>query len=396
MKKFFPISILTTMMLFTSQCGCINQSLQSSKTEDNTNTTKQNTTSNTTIVPAQYNDEGIFSSFYEMAYKKLKTMSLEEKVGQLFLARCPSEGAIEVINDYKIGGFVLFKQDFQDKTFDEVITKLASYQNASEIPLILSTDEEGGMVVRISSNENLYKYKFPSAQEIYQTEGMDGIKNDSIEKANLLKSLGINVNLAPVADVSEDPNDFIYYRSFGKNPEETKEYIKTVVTTTQSNGISSTLKHFPGYGNNIDTHTDIAIDERSFESFLKNDFKPFEEGIKNGVHCILVSHNIVKSMDDTLPSSLSPNVNRILREDLGFTGIVITDDLIMDAIKLHTGDEDPVVQAVLAGNDMLIVSDIAESYSKVLLACLDGKIPENQINKACLRILAFKYFKGLL
>lgn len=396
MKKFFPISILTTMMLFTSQCGCINQSLQSSKTEDNTNTTKQNTTSNTTIVPAQYNDEGIFSSFYEMAYKKLKTMSLEEKVGQLFLARCPSEGAIEVINDYKIGGFVLFKQDFQDKTFDEVITKLASYQNASEIPLILSTDEEGGMVVRISSNENLYKYKFPSAQEIYQTEGMDGIKNDSIEKANLLKSLGINVNLAPVADVSEDPNDFIYYRSFGKNPEETKEYIKTVVTTTQSNGISSTLKHFPGYGNNIDTHTDIAIDERSFESFLKNDFKPFEEGIKNGVHCILVSHNIVKSMDDTLPSSLSPNVNRILREDLGFTGIVITDDLIMDAIKLHTGDEDPVVQAVLAGNDMLIVSDIAESYSKVLLACLDGKIPETQINKACLRILAFKYFKGLL
>ena len=338
MKKIYPI--LITMLLFSSQCRHI---------DENTSST----------ILSYYNDDGIFSSYYEMAYKSLKTMSIEEKIGQLFLARCPDEGAIDVIKKYKISGFVLFRQDFQNKSFYEVLDTLSSYQKASTIPLILSTDEEGGTVVRISSNENLFKHRFLSPQELFKNGGMDEIKNDAIDKAKLLKSLGINVNLAPVADISEDPNDFIYARSFGKNAKETSDFIKTVVIATQSNGVSSCLKHFPGYGNNIDTHTDVAIDERPFDDFLKNDFKPFEEGIKNGVHCILVSHNIVKCMDDTLPSSLSPNVHRILRENLGFTGIIITDDLVMDAIKLHTSGEDPAVQAILAGNDMIIVTDIA-------------------------------------
>jgi len=391
MKKFYPI--LITMILFSSQCGYVNSNNFSHKNKNNADISDENTTS---TIPSYYDDNGIFSSCYEMAYKSLKTMSLEEKIGQLFLARCPAEGAIDVIKKYKIGGFVLFRRDFQDKSFHEVADTLSSYQKASNIPLILSTDEEGGTVVRISNNENLSKHRFLSPQELFKLGGMEKIKNDAIEKAKLLKSLGINVNLAPVADVSENPDDFIYNRSFGKNAEETKYFIKTVVTITQSNGVSSCLKHFPGYGNNIDTHTDVAIDERPFESFLKNDFKPFEEGIKNGVHCILVSHNIVKCMDDTLPSSLSPNVHRILREDLGFTGIIITDDLVMDAIKLHTSSENPAIQAILAGNDMMIVTDIAEAYSKVLLACLDGKISETQIDKACFRVLAFKYYIGKL
>ncbi len=387
MKRFY--SIFATMFLFFANCACININSSSHQNENKT----ENTTS---IVPEDYEDHGIFSEFYEKAFKKLKTMTLEEKIGQLFLARCPSEGALDTIHKYKIGGFVLFGQDFQNKTSEEVISTLTSYQKASSIPLILSTDEEGGSVVRVSSNENLSLHRFLSPQDVFNEGGMEKIKEDATKKSKLLKSLGINVNLAPVADVSIDPNDFIFDRSFGKNANETADFVKNVVTLTQENGISCALKHFPGYGNNVDTHTGISIDERPYENFVNSDFIPFKEGIKAGVHFILVSHNIVKSMDDTVPASLSSNVHKILRDDLGFTGLIITDDLAMDAIKLYTSGENPATKAVLSLNDMMIITDIEEGYSNVLSSFKNRKIPEETINKACFRVLAYKYFKGLI
>lgn len=339
-------------------------------------------------------DYGIFNDYYDLALNKLKSMTLEEKVGQMIFARLPQSNVKGVINDYHVGGFILFGVDFKNKTKKQVINEIKSYQDESKIPLLLGVDEEGGSVVRISSNSNLYSHRFLSPQDIYKNDGMDGIINDTIEKSKLLKELGLNINLAPVADVSTDSNDFIYDRSFGASATDTSEYIRNVVKTYNDNNMGSCLKHFPGYGNNVDTHTGIAVDNRDYNTFLESDFLPFKAGIDEGVPSILVSHNIVNSMDSDIPASLSKNVHEILRNDLGFTGVIMTDDLSMDAITLYT--DNPYVEAVKALNDLLITTDYKKTYESILEAVNNGSIDEELIDSAVIRVLAWKYKLGLI
>ena len=147
----------------------------------------------------------------------LEDMTLDEKVGQLFFVRCPKNEAVEDILGYHLGGYILFKRDFEDKLREDIVNEIYSFQSASKIPMLIGVDEEGGSVVRISSNTNLRKEKFKSPQELYSAGGLDAILNDTKEKDMFLKDLGINVNFAPVADVSTNRYDFIYSRSFGKD-----------------------------------------------------------------------------------------------------------------------------------------------------------------------------------
>ena len=216
------------------------------------------------------------------------------------------------------------------------------------------------------------------------------------EKAKLLKSLGLNLNLAPVADVSTNENDFIYSRAFGKGASETSEYISKMVTYANNNKINSCLKHFPGYGNNVDTHTGIAIDERDYESFKNNDFLPFEAGIKENVPSILISHNIVKCMDENYPASLSKNVIKELRDTLNFTGIIITDDLAMDAVKSYVENGKAATLALNAGNDMIITSDFVTMYKEELQSIENKEVSIDTLNKAVIRIIAWKYYSGIM
>ena len=339
-------------------------------------------------------DYGIFNDYYDLALKKVESMTIEEKVGQMIFSRMPSKDVESVIKNYHVGGFIMFGVDFKNKTKNQVINEIKSYQQASSIPLLIGVDEEGGTVVRISSNSNLYPNRFESPQNIYRKYGLDGIIKDTEEKSKLLKDLGLNVNLAPVADLSTNPNDFIYNRTLGKDAKETSEYIKIVVNIYNKNNMGCCLKHFPGYGNNVDTHTGIAIDERDYNTFVENDFLPFKAGIEEGVPSILVSHNIVNSMDSDKPASLSKNVHEILRKDLGFTGIIMTDDLAMDAITLYS--DNPYVEAVTAGNDLLITTDYKKTYESILNAVKDKNIDEKIINDSVTRIIAWKYKMGLL
>lgn len=208
--------------------------------------------------------------------------------------------------------------------------------------------------------------------------------------------MGINVNLAPVCDVSTHPDDFIYERSFGSGATETSEYVTAVVEEMVRQNIGCSLKHFPGYGDNADTHTGIALDDRSYESFEESDFLPFIAGIRAGAGSIMVSHNVVSCMDTDYPASLSPEVHRVLREELGFSGVIMTDDLSMDAISLYTGDEDAAVLAVLAGNDMIIGSAYEEQIPAVIQAVQNQEIPVEVIDTAVLRILLWKIELGLI
>lgn len=340
----------------------------------------------------------------------LSSMTLEEKVGQIFFVRCPEIGAEEKISAYHLGGYLLFLRDFKDSAgewlTDTAFTdKIAAYQAASSIPLFIGVDEEGGTVARASRNPNLFPEKFKSPQELFAEGGMEAIGLDATDKNRDLLRCGINVNFAPVADVSTDPADFIYDRAFGQDAQATAEYVKTVVTAAGNVSVSdgdslyrigSVLKHFPGYGSNTDTHTGIAVDERPYEQFRTEDFLPFQAGIAAGAGAVLVSHNVICCMDDTLPASLSPEVHRILREELGFKGVILTDDLAMDAVDAYAQDGSAAVLAILAGNDMIVTTDFENQIPQVIDAVEDGTIDEALLDSAVRRVLGWKYDLGLL
>ena len=327
--------------------------------------------------------------------KMLDNMSVEEKVGQMFMVRVPKENADKRVSEYHLGGYIMFGRDFDNKTKEEVINNIASWQEASDIPMLIGVDEEGGTVNRISTNTEFRSEPFKSSQELYAEGGFDLIYEDTIIKANFLKELGINVNFAPVVDVSTNPDDYIYKRSFGKNANLTSEYAEVVVRAMKESNIASVLKHFPGYGNNTDTHTGIAIDNRTLETFKENDFLPFEAGIKAGANMVLVSHNIVTNMDSNNPASLSTRVHEILRNDLGFAGVIITDDLYMDAISKNY-DSSVAVLAILAGNDLICTTDFESQIPEVIAAVEDGTISIDRINESVRRILELKLELNLI
>ncbi|WP_243109432.1 glycoside hydrolase family 3 protein [Anaerophilus nitritogenes] len=332
----------------------------------------------------------------EKAREILNEMSLEEKVGQMFIVRCLQENDVQLISKYHLGGYILFGRDFKNKTQEEVSSNIQSYQNASKINMLIGVDEEGGTVNRVSLYDEFRSTRFKSPQDLYKAGGWDLIAQDTEEKAILLKSLGINLNMAPVCDVSTNPSDYIYKRTLGKDAKLTSQYVQKVVGVMNENKLGCVLKHFPGYGNNSDTHTGIAYDHRSYESFAKNDFLPFISRIDGGAGAVLVSHNIVECMDSKYPASLSLKVHQILREDLNFDGVIMTDDLYMDAIQQYTKAKQAAVVAVLSGNDMICCTDFEIQIPAVIEAVKNGTISESKIDESVIRILCWKLSLGIV
>ena len=257
-------------------------------------------------------------------------------------------------------------------------------------------------MVRISSNPHIRSQKFKSPQQLYAQGDLQAIIRDTREKDVRLKALGFNVNLAPVADVSTDPKDFIFDRSFGQDAAQTSSYTSIVTSAMTSDGMGRVLKHFPGYGNNADTHTGIAVDNRSLETFETSDFLPFTSGLHRGggMTAVLVSHNIVTCMDPELPASLSPTVHEKLRKLMADAGcennVVMTDDLVMDAVKAYADNGSVAALAIQAGNDLLIATDYREQIPQVIAAVKDGTLDEKLIDAACGRVLQWKMALGLL
>ena len=323
-------------------------------------------------------------------------LSFKEKVGQLFLARCRKETAAEDTAQYHLGGLVLFDRDTEDETPESLRQTLERYQEAATIPLLIAVDEEGGSVVRISDKPAFRDAPFSSPRSLYEGGGMEALRTAETEKDALLSDLGINVNLAPVCDITTDPAAFLYDRSLGQSPELTCQWVQIAVEEGQTYGIGCVLKHFPGYGNNADTHVGIAIENRSLEELEAQDLLPFAAGMEAGCGAVMMSHIQVTALDAEYPASLSPAVHRYVRETMGYNGVLVTDDLVMDAISVPYGVGEAAVLAVLAGNDLLISSDFPEQYAAVLEAIREGRISEEQIDNAVRRILLWKQSLGLL
>lgn len=326
----------------------------------------------------------------------LGSTSLEQRVGQLFLARCNDATALQDIGSYHLGGFVLFGVDFDGQTPDSIREKVTAYQAVASIPMLISVDEEGGTVNRISRNTAFRSSPFPSARESYAQGGLAQMLAVEEEKCQLLSSLGIQVNLGPVCDISTQPDAFMYQRSLGLEPQETATAIAATVRLMNAYQIGSVLKHFPGYGNNTDTHTGIAVDARSLTQLEENDLLPFLSGFQAGSGAVMVSHTIVEALDSELPASLSPAVHDYIRNVMGYDGVIITDDLVMQAITDRYGAGEAAVMAVLAGNDLLCSTDYVTQYEAVLAAVLDGRIDMDTLNSAVRRVLRWKQSLNLI
>jgi beta-N-acetylhexosaminidase len=357
----------------------------------------KNETKSTDKEPSQTSETTARSSSQEVdpLDKLMDEMTLEEKVGQLFFVRVPEINQIEDIQAYHLGGYVLFSRDTDGETQESLRQKIASYQDASDVPLLIGSDEEGGTVTRISQNPNLAAQPFASPQAIYASSGWEGIVEDTKQKADILTDLGINTGLFPIADVATDPNAFIYDRTIGLDADGTSEFVEKVVTTLKEAKSGSTLKHFPGYGNNRDSHVEIVTDERPLEE-VEADYLPFEAGIKAGADSILVSHNIIASIDPDAPASISTKVHEVLRNQLNFDGVVMTDDMDMAGLANFISQEEAGLKALQAGNDLVMSSSYQQQIPYVIQAVQNGDYSEEQLNESVRRVLKWKQQLGLI
>ena len=386
MRKLLYIFICAALL-----CGCAAPAAETAPTQTATEETLMTTVPETTAetVPETTAPPNPIREL-------LDHMTLEERVGQLFLARYPQTGALEDLQKYHLGGYILFAVDLEGKTPEDVKGQLEGLQEAADVPLLIAVDEEGGTVTRVSCFPAFREAPFRSPRAYFREGGMEAVLAAEEEKALLLRGLGINVNMGPVADMAWDAGSFIYQRSLGQDALTTGQFVGGTVEVYSRHSLGSVLKHFPGYGGNADTHTVAALDRRSLSTLEAGDLIPFRMGIEAGCGAVMVSHNTVTAFDPELPASLSPQVYRYLRQELGFEGVTVTDDLAMGAIGAHFAPGEAAVQAVLAGSDLLCCSDYAIQYEAVLAAVLEGRISIDRLNEAVTRVLGWKQALGLI
>ncbi len=349
-------------------------------------------------LPAQWQDNGIFSDSYEKAYAYMQNMSTEQMVGQLLIGSCPTDdSAKSTLSKYALSGYVYTADNFFEMTADEIKSTIADYQSAASTAMIMAVEEEGGAVTALSDLDAFPEYDFYSVRDVFTEGGMSAVENDETQKAQLLSSVGINVNLAPVCDMATEFTQIMYSRSLGGTTEETAQYVSSATQISQSKGVSVALKHFPGYGTVEDSFEPVKVDSRDASQFEQNDFKPFEAGIDEGAHLVMMSNVLVEKMDPKCIASLSDYVHTVLRDELDFTGLIITDNLdYYDEYSDFANNKSVYVQAVLAGNDLVMVDDIESAYKDILAAVKDGTIDEDTLQRACMRVLAYKYTAGIL
>lgn len=335
--------------------------------------------------------DGIFSAYEQKAQEYVKNLSTEQMVGQLILGVCSdTEEAKSDVKEYSLGGVWFSDSGFYDMGDSEIKTAAASVKAAAEITPILAVEEEGG-----------YHTTFPqlgldSPRNYFESGGMDAVKTAESEKATALASLGFNLNLAPVLDMPDNYDQIMYSRSLSSDPNNVCAYAEYVTKTSQNKGVSVSLKHFPGYGTIPDTTDSIVVDTRDARTIMENDFKPFKSGIDAGAHFVMVSNVVVKNMDSRHTASLSDTIHSVLREDLGFTGIIISDTLDEEDLSAYADGYTVAAKAILAGNDMIIVKDYETAYSNLMDAVNDGTISKDLLTHKCESIIAYKYANGLL
>ena len=313
----------------------------------------------------------------------VQAMTIEDKAGQLLLVL----DSKNLLTNQTMSGCVLFEDDFANKSRNEVIENIERYQSNAKYPMIIAVDEEGGSVVRVSKYLRDNRFRLP--QDVYKSGGMDSIISDATEKSEYLKEFGINVNLAPVADVATNEDDYIYRRSFGVDADATSNYVRNVVMAMSDIKMGSVLKHFPGYGS-APGSGGTYHDSRDFNSLKNNDLLPFKAGIEAGANSILVTNNIIDSVDNQNPATLSKDIHDLLREDLKYNGVIMTDDVTDLNSNEFGNDSEIVIKAIKAGNDLIMTSRPQIYFESLITAINNDEICLNELDLSVLRVIAWK------
>lgn len=344
----------------------------------------------------------------------LKNMSLKEKVGQLFVVNLEllddTRGGFyewkkitkqmkENLEKYHVGGVILFSRNIQKrKQTKKLIRRL---QKNAGIPLFVTVDEEGGDVARIGNNEKMKTTTFPTMEEIGQQKDADYVYDMGVTIGQEIGELGFNVDFAPVADVkTSELNKEIGTRSFGDDPAKVSGMVDAFVKGIQSQNVCATLKHFPGQGSsNGDTHQGSVDIDSSISSLRKIDFKPFEAGIEAGADFIMVSHiSVSKVTESSEPASMSDLImTTILRDELRFDGLIVTDAFDMASITDNYTPGEAACGSFKAGADIIVMpQDLDEAYQSVMESIQDGVISEKRLDDSVLRILRLKFQRGIM
>lgn len=338
----------------------------------------------------------------------MEGMSLEEKAAQMFVITpealtgvgtviAAGETTREAIREYPVGGLIYFEQNLQGpEQVKEMMANTRQYSmERIGVPMFLSVDEEGGMVTRFANNENFDLEWIGNMSAIGDTGSTDAAREVGDKIGRFLADMGFNMDNAPVADVlSNSTNTVIGNRSFGSDSELVKRMALAEYQGLEAQGIIGVYKHFPGHGaTEADTHEGYAYTEATLEEMMAEDLIPFQYGIANGVRVIMAAHIACPNVtgDDT-PASLSYcMLTEVLRNQLGYEGIIITDGLNMGAIVNQYTSSEAAVKAIEAGADMLLMpADFQAAYEGVLQAVRNGDISEDRIDESVRRILALK------
>ena len=342
----------------------------------------------------------------EKAMAYLQTMTLEDKLWQLFFitpddltnvdgATRAGQTTRNALQAMPVGGLCYFAPNLEDS--EQTAKLLSGTQGFAKTPLFLAVDEEGGMVSRLGSNEAMGVDKLEPAA-VYGAGDVLTLRQDTETLARQMVALGFNMNFAPVADVLLNPdNTEIGSRAYSDIAAVAGAMSATMAETLQQEGIVACLKHFPGHGSaDTDSHEGKAVSVRTLEQMEKEEFLSFSVGIDRGAKFVMMSHLTNENLSPH-PSSLSAETVSLLRNDLHFDGIIITDSLKMGAIVHSYTAADAAVMAIKAGCDMLLMpNSVSVAYEGLVNAILDGTLTEERIDESVLRILTVKYEMNIM
>ena len=334
----------------------------------------------------------------EKVDKLVANMSDADKVGQLLMigihGKTLNDDAKFMLNEYRVGGIILFDRNMESK--DQVKSLITDInktgKSAGLTPLFIGIDQEGGAVARMEDQ----LIKVPPAEELGK-EPIEQAVSLAKQSGTELKDLGFNINFAPVADLG-----LTYGRSFSTNPDDVVRYASAVGKAYDEAGLWYSYKHFPGIGKtDVDLHADTSVVPVSKETLLNEDTKVFVDLIKQSkpnTYAIMVSHAMYPQIDADHPSSLSKAIiTDWLRKDMGYNGVVVTDDMDMGALAKHYTFGDMAVQSILAGSDILLVcheyEHMQEAYNGLMKAVKDGRISKERLDESVKRILLMKMSK---
>ncbi len=339
----------------------------------------------------------------------INDMSLDEKIGQLFIisVRNSYNGSRmlhadnymkEIIEKYKPGGLILFSVNFSDPI--QTRDLIRDTQALSRIPMFMAVDEEGGIVARLGNSERMSVTKLPPAAVIGRTGNTEYARIAARVISEELKAFGFNMNMAPVADVNTNSkNPIIGNRTYSSTPYEAGVMVAAVTETMAEENMISVLKHFPGHGDSsTDTHKGDVILNHNIERLEKIEFIPFRMGIEAGADVVMTAHIKVPAVTGSdMPATMSPVLLQdILRKNLGFEGIIITDAMDMGAIKQYWSADEAAVNALKAGIDIILIpASIYDAVRGIKSALNSGELSMERIDQSLRRILKVKLKHGL-